>query len=170
MTIVGSMRGTRWRQLGFAYRTFIQLVQDMSAVVISTLTFDENVRVFFKELPPKEALKKGEKLPFGGGGTNFSRALKEVTALLTAGSPAYADYLGNIIFFSDGQGDSPRTELTDLVVLKNTGKPVTINTIACETEDEDDLVNMACALEGQHFNTSSATALSKIFESILNPS
>ena len=163
------MRGTRWRQLTRTYTAFLEHIQDMNTVIVSTITFDDIAHLFYKELPPREAKMKGDKLPCTWKGTKYSAALKEVIKLLTECSPQYSAYLCNIIFLSDGQSESPTAEMTELVKLKDAGKALTINTIACETEEDDDLIRMTCMLEGQHFGASSASVLTAIFDQILNP-
>ena len=162
------MRGRRWNLLGKAYNTFLGLLKDMPHVIVSTLTFDDNTTLFYKELTPTAALEKKEKLPFTGLGTSYSAALKMVIELLEKCSGEYAGYLGNILFFSDGRGDSPDAELAQLSKMKAAGKTIVINTIACETEEDDDLIKLTTTLQGNHYSTTSASALSEIFQKIIN--
>ncbi len=162
------MRGRRWNLLTKAYTSFLGLLQDMPQVIVSALTFDDNVSLFYKEQSPAAALAKKEKLPFTGQGTNYAAALKTVIELLAKGSPEYSSYLGNILFFSDGSGESPNAEVVELSKMKAAGRTIIINTIACETEEDDDLIKLATTLQGNHYSTNSAAALSEIFHKIIS--
>ena len=144
------------------------MLKDMDHVIVSILTFDDVPSLVYKEMKPSDALAASKKLPFTGHETNYGKALEMVIQLLGECSPEYATYLGNILFFSDGRGNSPSTQVEQLAKMKAAGKTIIINTIACETEEDEDLIKMSTTLHGNHYSTSSASALPQIFQKIIS--
>ena len=137
-------------------------------MVVSVMTFDDNPTLCYKEETPAEAIAKKQKLPFTGRETNYASALAKVVDLLTNCSPQYQDYLGDILFFSDGRADCPLKEIAQLAEMQAQGRTILINTIACETEEDQDLIRIATGLKGNHYSTNSAAALPQIFQKILS--
>ena len=151
-----------------AYKMFIDMLKDMKDVVVSVLTFDQTPHLCFKEKTPSEILRVDQKLAFFGGDTNYALALAMVVDLLVHCSPVYTEHLGNILFFSDGRAECPIKEIADLAQMQAQGKTIFINTIACETEEDLDLIRIATGLKGNHYSTTSASALTQIFQKILS--
>lgn len=162
------MKGKRWNNLTAAYKDFLNTLSTMPDNIVSIFSFDDMPHLLCKYETIKGCIDKATKLTFGGKGTNYARALAQIIYLVTKITPKYSDYLTCILFFSDGAGDPPTTELTQLVGIKNSGKKILLYTIACETDEDDDLKNMAIAMNGDHYKTSSSGALKQIFKKVLS--
>ena len=149
-----------------AYKHLLTLLAKMPDVVVSIFSFDDSPHLLGKELDIKSAMGKADRLIFGGKGTNYGRAMETISTLIAKCS--YPEYMSCILFFSDGASEAPEEELNKLVEMKKAGKTILLFTIACETEEDDDLRKMAIAMQGDHYQTSSAKALRQIFEKILS--
>ena len=159
------MKGRRWTALLDAYKHLLTMLQKMPDVVVTIFSFDDAPHLLCREITPKEALEKAARLVFGGKGTNYGRALEMVEGCISKSK--FPDYISCVLFFSDGASEAPTTELNKLVQLKEGGKSILLITIACETDEDQDLQKMARAMEGDHYKTTSARALRQIFEKIL---
>ncbi len=149
-----------------AYKHLLRMLQTMPDVVVTIFSFDDAPHLLCRELTPKDALEKADRLIFGGKGTNYGRAMDMIEGCISKSK--FPDYASCVLFFSDGASEAPDAELNKLVQLKKDGKTILLFTIACETEEDDDLKKMAIAMQGDHYQTTSARALRQIFEKILN--
>eukprot|EP00831_Metopus_contortus_P023960 TRINITY_DN21009_c0_g1_i1.p1 TRINITY_DN21009_c0_g1~~TRINITY_DN21009_c0_g1_i1.p1 ORF type:complete len:149 (+),score=33.43 TRINITY_DN21009_c0_g1_i1:161-607(+) len=125
-------------------------------------------RVHGKEMNSKIVMEKISHLYFGGKGTAYGRAIDQIIYLIMKAKKEHQDYLNCILFFSDGAGDSPTTELAKLSQIKKDGRKILLFTIASETEEDDDLQQMAIVMNGDHYSTNSSEALKQIFHKILS--
>lgn len=161
----GSMKGPRWNAVKAGYKNCLMQLRRMKQVIVSAFTFDDKPNPFVHEKTPGEAVATAGNLPFTGKGTNYKRALEYVISLIT--KSLHPDYLSCIIILSDGLGGYPEDTVATLCNLRERGRPILFYTIACVTEDDDDMVKMVTALEGDHYKIVSAEAAKQVFAAIL---
>jgi len=161
----GSMKGTRWNSVIAGVSSCLQKIKGMSSNYISIFTFDNEANPFVKEVTPLEAMKKCGEIPFTGKGTNYKAALDYAVKLIRASD--YPSNLTCIIFLSDGFGGVPDDSIEVIKDLRTQGKKILFYSIACDTEDEDDMISMSNELEGEHYRVTDPNASRIIFSMIL---
>lgn len=161
--------GKRWRSVGDGYLRCLNLLQGMTEIVITSFTFDDKTYEYIKEKDPQTALKKKEKMPFQRGtATDYQVAMDKVVSLLsTEGDEKFKDYLACVMFLSDGKGGYPTSSVEHLLKLKKDGRKIMFFTFACETEEDEDLKQMAKAIGGDHYKVLDAEAMKSAFQTIL---
>ena len=162
------MRGKRWKAVTEGYVRCLSALQTMEEIIVSTMTFDHRSNLFGKEKKPAEALATAKKLPFTGGDTNFGTALKTALDVISKDiSEPYANYLSVILLLSDGVGGYPAERVAEILSMRESGKKILFFTIACETEEDQDMVKMAKQLKGEHFKAADALAIKQLFTKII---
>ena len=161
----GSMKGTRWESVKTGFSNFLQRIKKTKEVIVSAFTFDDKPNPFCREKTPTQAISLSKNLPFTGKGTNYKRALDYATSLIK--KSMHQDYLSCIILLSDGLGGFPEDSMIELQKMKTRGKKVLLYTIACETDEEVDLMQMATMLKGDHYKVTSTEAAKLVFATIL---
>ena len=162
----GSMKGTRWEAVRIGFDTCLKKINSMTNVVVSAFSFDNKVNPFCKEKLPAIAIMNSVNIPFSGKGTDYSRALEYALNLISR--TTHNDYLTCIMFLSDGLGGYPTTCVKKLNNLRESGRKFIFYTIACETDEEEDMIRMCTDLEGEHYKVVTAEASRLVFSSILN--
>ena len=162
---VESMRGAPWAGVKAGYRICLTQLERMAEVVVSTFTFGDEANPHVQEKSPSEALQMANSLPFTGQGRNYKPALEYIIGLID--SAVHAEYLSCILFLSDGPGGTADESIEQLSALRAYGKKMLFYTIACATEEGEDMVNMVKALEGEHFAFSNPQAAQSSFTTIL---
>jgi len=107
----GSMSGERWQTLLQAIRSFIKTKMNASSLAhtMSCIVFNSEAQVQVPQSPL--SLSNVNLLRFTSGGTSFQAALQQVTDVLN-GCPD--DSINVIVFMTDGNGDYPEAQLTEL--------------------------------------------------------
>lgn len=162
----GSMKGARWDAVRIGYDTCLKKIQYMSHVLVSAFSFDIKVNPFCKEKVPTVAIDNSVKIPFTGKGTNYKRALEYAINLMK--QTKRKDYLTCIMFLSDGLGGYPDEGVKEILQMKEAGRKVLFYTIACETEEEEDMIKLATELGGEHYKVTAAEASRVVFSAILS--
>jgi hypothetical protein len=168
MMIVGSMRGKKWNNVKAATKNMLELASKMPDDLVSIFSFDDNTYSLFKEVDMPTALASIDKLKFGGKGTRYSKAIAQIINIIKSEKPEHEKYLSAILFFSDGSGGEITTEMKSLLDIRSAGKRMILDTIACETEDDKVLQQMAVLMNGDHYRTTNSSALRQIYEKILS--
>eukprot|EP01022_Parablepharisma_sp_SALTPOND_P023551 TRINITY_DN5013_c0_g1_i1.p1 TRINITY_DN5013_c0_g1~~TRINITY_DN5013_c0_g1_i1.p1 ORF type:complete len:334 (-),score=24.31 TRINITY_DN5013_c0_g1_i1:75-971(-) len=161
----GSMKGARWESVKSGYKDCLTKLQNMKEVLVSAFTFDDKPNPFIREMAPKQVLATVKSLPFTMKGTNYKRALAYAIYLIK--KVGKKDYLSCVVFLSDGQGGYPTESVSELNKLRKGGKKTLFYTIACETNEEAEMIKMAQELNGEHYKLTSTTAAKVIFSEIL---
>ena len=161
------MRGPRWGAVKSGYRRSLAALSKMQDIVISTFTFDDRVNPHINFKTPIEAVNAITKLPFTGRGTNYRKALEIVVSLIEKRDPKFKDYLTCIFFLSDGEGGYPDKAIKTLKEMKASGYKILFNTIACATDEEKEMVQMAKEVNGEHYKIINQKASEAVFLKIL---
>ncbi len=162
------MRGKRWKAVTEGYTRCLAVLEKMEEIIISTLTFDQKPNLHGAEKTAAAALANAKKLPFTAGDTNFDAALQMALDLISKSqSPQYANYLNVILLLSDGVGGYPTEQVQKILTMRENGKKVLFFTIACETEEDQDMIKMAQQLKGEHFKAADALAIKQLFAKII---
>jgi Mg-chelatase subunit ChlD len=162
----GSMKGTRWDAVRIGYDTCLKKIQYMSNVFVSAFSFDIKVNPFCKEKIPAVAIANSVNIPFTGKGTNYKRALEYAINIMK--QTKRKDYLTCIMFLSDGLGGYPDEGVNEIIQMKDAGRKVIFYTIACETDEEEDMIKLATELGGEHYKVTTAEASRIVFSAILS--
>jgi len=161
----GSMKGKRWESVISGYLKCLEKLKNMIGVTVSVFTFDDEIYDLCKEVSPKSAIDQTKRLKFGGKGTNYEKAIKRGIGLMEKSK--LQDHLTCFLFLSDGQGGYPTDYVNKLINMKTQGKKILFYTIACETDDEEDLIRIAKALDGEHYKALNCEAAAIVFQNIL---
>lgn len=161
----GSMKGSRWESVKTGYTACLKNMKNMKDVIISAFTFDDKANPFCKERPPSQAITISKNMPFSGKGTDYKRALDYAISLIKKST--HPDYAAVIVFLSDGTGGYPEDCIKELQTMKASGKKILFYTIACETDEEDDMMAMASNLDGEHLKVLNTDAAKLVFSNIL---
>jgi len=161
----GSMKGTRWDSVIVGLSECLDRIKRMKQVCVSAFTFDIKPNPFCRERNPHQAIANSSQIPFTGKGTDYKRALKYATALIN--KTRHPDYLICIMFLSDGLGGFPKECIEELKEMKEKGRKILFYTIACDTDEESDMMLMARELQGEHYKVTNPEAAKVIFASIL---
>jgi uncharacterized protein with von Willebrand factor type A (vWA) domain len=161
----GSMKGTRWDSVIVGLSECLDRIKRMKQVCISAFTFDIKPNPFCRERSPHQAIANSNQIPFTGKGTDYKRALRYATALIN--KTRHPDYLVCIMFLSDGLGGFPKECVEELKEMKEKGRKILFYTIACDTDEEGDMMYMARELQGEHYKVMNPEAAKVIFASIL---
>lgn len=163
----GSMKeGDRWDAVVAGYDSCLKLLAKMEKVSVTALTFDIRVNLFCQDKTPAEAIEQHSELPFTGKGTNYKGPLE--TAINIAKNSVHNDYLLCMLFLSDGIGGYPEDAINELKTMRQEGRKILFYTIACATDEDQDMIRMAENLEGEHYKVIDAEASSLVFSTILN--
>ena len=160
-----SMKGSRWESVKFGYQECLGKLRYMKEVVITALTFDNKPNPFCVEKTPDQALKDSMVIPFSGTGTNYKRCLEYVMGIIS--KTVYPNYLICMLFLSDGLGGYPSRIIEEFKDLKERGTNFLFYTIACQTDDDDDMMRMSTELKGEHFAVDSPEGIKNAFSEIL---
>lgn len=161
----GSMRGTRWDSVRFGLKTCLNRLKTMEEIRISGFTFDDEVRDFCREVTPEEAIKLSQDMAFSAKGTNYIEALEHAMKIINEAE--HKDYLACIMFLSDGLGGLPKDTIDELKEMKKQGVKILFYTIACATDDDDDMIIMSTNLGGEHYKVTNSEASKIVFTKIL---
>lgn len=162
----GSMKGSRWDAVTTGFDICLQKIKRMENVFVSAFTFDTKVNPFCRERHPTRAIAHSKKIPFTGKGTNYKRPIEyAITLMEKSENPGY---LTCLMFLSDGLGGYPKESMNALKRLRSKGRKMIFYTIACETEEEADMMQMSTEMEGEHYKITSAEASKIVFAAILN--
>jgi len=162
----GSMKGSRWDAVTTGFDICLQKIKRMENVFVSAFTFDTKVNPFCRERHPVRAIAHSKKIPFTGKGTNYKRPIEYAITLMEKSQ--HSDYLTCLMFLSDGLGGYPKESMKELKKLRNRGRKMIFYTIACETEEEADMMQMSTEMEGEHYKITNAEASKIVFAAILN--
>ena len=138
----------------------------MEDVFVSEFTFDSKVNPFCRERAPARAVAHSKSIPFTGKGTNYKRPLEYAMQIIKKSN--HPDFLSCIMFLSDGLGGYPDKTLEDLREMRDSGNKMIFYTIACETDEEQDMIKMSHFMDGEHYKIINADASKAIFAAILN--
>lgn len=162
----GSMKGARWDSVMVGFSTCLHRIKRMKQVSVSAFTFDVKPNPFCRERSPHQAILTLSQIPFTGKGTDYKRALKYAIALINKSK--HPDYLVCIMFLSDGFGGYPAACIDELREMRERGKKILFYTIACDTEEETEMMKMANELQGEHYKVTDPQAAKLVFAAILN--
>lgn len=164
---IGSMMGSRWNSVKKDYNRCLSQLQKMKDILVTTITFDENVNVYGKYKSPAQALKEANKLPFTGGETNYPKALDAIITCMEELDNKYKEYCICLLFLSDGQGGYPEQGISKIMELKKAGRKIVFYTIALMTEEDDDMKKMVTIVGGEHYKIESQEGATEVFTKIL---
>jgi Mg-chelatase subunit ChlD len=162
----GSMKGARWDSVIVGFSACLHRIKQMKEVIVSAFSFDVKPNPFCRERSPNKAILALNQIPFTGKGTDYNRALKYAIAL--ANKSKHSDYLICIMFLSDGFGGYPTNCINELKDMRAKGKKILFYTIACDTEEESEMMKMANELQGEHYKVTDPGAAKLVFAAILN--
>lgn len=160
-----SMKGSRWDSVRAGFNDCLEKLRPMKEVIITGLTFDNKPNVFCREKTPDQAIRDTHNMLFTGAGTNYKRSLEYTYEAIT--KAARSDYLFCIILLSDGLGGYPDRVIEDFKDLREQGKKFLFYSIACETDDDEDMIRIATELKGEHFKVSGVEGMKSAFTRIL---
>eukprot|EP00826_Nyctotherus_ovalis_P043337 TRINITY_DN4552_c0_g1_i14.p1 TRINITY_DN4552_c0_g1~~TRINITY_DN4552_c0_g1_i14.p1 ORF type:complete len:435 (-),score=147.43 TRINITY_DN4552_c0_g1_i14:28-1332(-) len=152
----GSMKGSRWEAVMTGFDICLQKIKRMENVFVSAFTFDTKVNPFCRERHPSRAIAHSKQIPFTGKGTNYKRPIEYAISLMEKSH--HPEYLTCMMFLSDGLGGYPTDSMKALKRLRSRGRKMIFYTIACETEEEADMMHMSTDLGGEHYKITSAEA------------
>eukprot|EP00826_Nyctotherus_ovalis_P015007 TRINITY_DN1422_c0_g1_i17.p1 TRINITY_DN1422_c0_g1~~TRINITY_DN1422_c0_g1_i17.p1 ORF type:complete len:341 (+),score=107.58 TRINITY_DN1422_c0_g1_i17:650-1672(+) len=161
----GSMRGTRWESVKFGLKTCLNRMKMMEEIRISGFTFDDEVHDFCREVTPEEAIKLSKNMFFSAKGTDYIAALEHTMEIIS--NAEHKDYLACVMFLSDGLGGLPEDTIEHLKEMKRKGTKMLFYTIACDTEDDDDMATMSTNLGGEHYKVTNSEASKIVYTKIL---
>lgn len=163
------MCGIRWNSVKKDYRSCLNELAKMKDILVTTITFDENVNLHGKLKKPSEALKTANKIPCSKGETNYPKALSAVIKCIEEAILKHENYCTCILFLSDGQGGYPEKEIEKIVEMKNAGQKIIFYTIAfmAEEGEDDDMIKMITVVGGEHFKITSQKTGKEVFAQIL---
>lgn len=161
----GSMKGPRWNSVMVGFNTCLKRIKQMKDVYVSAFTFDDKTDVLCVEKTPIEAAGVSGHVAFTGRGTDYTRALDNIIEI--AKNSKYPDNLVCIIFLSDGLGGYPEEGIKELKKLRNQGKKILFYTIACVTDEEEDMIKMSEELQGEHYKVTDPNGAKLVFATIL---
>ena len=159
--------GKRWKFVKNDYLNCLKVLAKMKDIIVSTITFDQDVYTNVEQKTPAQAIKQANNLVFGGGDTNYSKALDAMINCMEKVEDKYKNYCNCFLFLSDGQGGYPEEGIKKINKLKEAGKKIICNTIAFSTEEDEDMMKMMKAVGGEHFNVSSEDGAKEVFKQIL---
>lgn len=162
----GSMKGARWDSVIVGFSTCLHRIKRMKEVCVSAFTFDVKPNPFCRERSPHQAILTLNQIPFTGKGTDYKRALKYAIALINKAK--HNDYLVCMMFLSDGFGGYPTEYINELKAMRDKGKKILFYTIACDTEEETEMMKMTNELQGEHYKVTDPEAAKLVFAAILN--
>jgi uncharacterized protein YegL len=161
----GSMRGTRWDSVKFGLKVCLNRLKAMDEIRVSGFTFDDEVHDFCREALPKDAIKLSQGMVFSAKGTDYIVALEHAMEIIK--NAEHKDYLACIMFLSDGLGGLPEDAIEKLKEMRKEGTKILFYTIACATEDDDDMRIMSTNLGGEHYKVTNSEASKIVFTKIL---
>ena len=161
----GSMKGVRWDSVKFGLKACLNRLETMDEIRVSGFTFDTEVHDFCKEVTPKEALKLSKNMLFLARRTDYIAALEHAMTIINEAE--HKDYLTCIMFLSDGLGGLPEDTIEKLNEMKKEGHKILFYTIACATDEDDDMVLMSTKLKGEHYKVTNPEASKIVFTKIL---
>jgi hypothetical protein len=162
------MAGARWDSVTLGYDACVQKLKTFKDVMVSAFTFDNKVNPFCREKIPVKAAVNTKDIPFTGKGCNFRRAMDYVIKLIERSS--HKDYLICLLFLACGKtgaAGAPKEQVTKLISMTKNGTKFAIYTLACETEDESEIKDLANALGGEHYSLVKAEASRIAFYNVL---
>jgi len=71
------------------------------------------------------------------------------------------------VFLSDGLSDYLDEAIKKLMQMREQGKKIIFYTIACETDEDEEMVKMATDLGGEHYKVATTEAFKLVFSAIL---
>lgn len=160
-----SMKGSRWESVRAGFNDCLEKLRPMKEVVVTGLTFDNKPNVFCREKTPDQAIRSAREMVFTGTGTNYKRCLEYALGAITKGT--HPDYLFCLMLLSDGLGGYPDRAIEEIKELRREGMKILFYSIACETEDDVDMMQIAIGLEGEHFKVNGAQGMKGAFTRIL---
>ena len=146
----GSMKGKRWEAVNIGIKICLQKMRHMKDILISGFSFDTHPNPFCSEKAVKEAISLFKELPFTGKGTNYDRALRYAAKLMK--DSKHHGYLTCFMFLSDGKDSYPDEIVDELKQIRGEGQKFIFYTIACATDEIEDMVSITKALNGEHYN------------------
>ena len=162
----GSMKGSRWESVTTGFRICLEKIKKMKDVYVTAFTFDSKVNPFCRERVPMRAIAHAKEIPFSGKGTNYKRPLEYAMQIMKKSKNQ--GFLCCLMFLSDGLGGYPTSSLEDLKEMRNSGTKIVFYTIACETDEDEDMIKMSRFMGGEHYKIINADASKAIFAAILN--
>ena len=162
----GSMRGVRWDSVIAGLESFLWNISNMKDIAVTAFTFDTKVNPFCKERSVETAINNLKEIPFTGKGTNYRRAMDYAIEIISRSEKK--DYLSCIMFLSDGLGGYPDESMEKLIKMKEEGQKLIFYTIACVTDEEDEMIQMSTDMGGEHYKVVNAEASRLVFSTILN--
>jgi uncharacterized protein YegL len=160
-----SMKGSRWDSVKVGYNDCLEKLKPMKEVIITGLTFDNKPNVFCRERTPEQAIRVQRDMLFTGTGTNYKRCLEYTLGVIT--KAVHSNYLFCMILLSDGLGGYPDRVMEDFKDLREQGKKFLFYSIACETDDDEDMIRIATELQGEHFKVNGVEGMKSAFSRIL---
>jgi uncharacterized protein YegL/uncharacterized coiled-coil DUF342 family protein len=165
----GSMRGRRAKAVEAGFERCVSLLQTMTDIVVSSFTFDDKTTPHLKLVDPQAAVKSRTKMRLTmGEKTDYTVAIQAMINLIKDAEQAKPDYLNCLLFMSDGKGGYPEEQIQVLEKMKADGKKMLFITLACETEEEEDMTKMAKALQGEHYKVTDSEAMRNAFLKIIS--
>eukprot|EP00826_Nyctotherus_ovalis_P028388 TRINITY_DN2242_c0_g4_i2.p1 TRINITY_DN2242_c0_g4~~TRINITY_DN2242_c0_g4_i2.p1 ORF type:complete len:391 (-),score=137.65 TRINITY_DN2242_c0_g4_i2:164-1336(-) len=160
-----SMKGSRWESVKIGFEDCLYKLKMMEDIVVTGITFDNKANTFCQEKSPTEAIVAAKSMPSTGEGTSYKRALYH--ALDAINNTSHPEYLICIVFLSDGLGGYPELAVSELREMIDQGKKLMFYTIACETDEDADMMRMAEDLNGEHYRVNSPEGIRLVFTKIL---
>ena len=165
----GSMRGRRAKAVEAGFERCVSLLQTMSEILVSSFTFDDKTTNHLRLIDPQSAMKNKVKMHLTmGEKTDYRVAIEKAISLIQEAETTHPDYLNCLLFMSDGKGGYPEEQIKVLEQMKAAGKKMLFITLACETEEEEDMTKMARALQGEHYKVTDADAMRNAFLKIIS--
>ena len=165
----GSMRGRRAKAVEAGFERCVSLLQTMTEIAVSSFTFDDKTTPHLKLVDSQTAAKSRTKMKLTmGEKTDYTVAIEAMINLIKEAEQAKPDYLNCLLFMSDGKGGYPEEQIKVLEKMKADGKKLLFITLACETEEEEDMTKMAKALQGEHYKVTDAEAMRNAFLKIIS--
>lgn len=160
-----SMKGSRWESVKIGLNDCIEKLRPMREVLITGLTFDNKPNPFCREKAPEQAIRSVKDMAFTGEGTNYKRCMEYTLGVIT--KAAHQEYLFCMILLSDGLGGYPDRVIEEMKDLREQGVKLLFYSIACETDDDEDMIRIATELEGEHFKANGPEGMKGAFTRIL---
>ena len=160
------MKGERWNSQVAGYVNCVTKLKKAKDTLISAFTYDSKVNPYCKEKTGDKVSSNISDIPYTGKSRNYRRPLDYALRLIERAM--HKDYLIVMLFVISGNGGKCDEQLTKLKELKSKGIKIKLHTIACETDEEEEIKAIAKVLGGDHHKLKKAKECEDIFCKILN--
>ena len=161
-----NMKGARWNSLIVGFKSCLEKIKEMKDIYVTLFSFDIRVNPLSKEKTVKDTIKGCELISFTGREVEYKKPLEHICTLIKGFK--YSSSLTCVIFLSAGLGGYPNSGIKELKRMKLSGKKILFNTVACNTNEDNDMIKMCQELQGEHYKANGNTGIQEVLNTILS--